>query len=488
VSRLYDRVMAQGCRPLRLAYLFGKGTERDRREYEALKAAEPRIETDALEVLSRTDLESAEIFAADDAGHYVAALPWDTSLNEIVGPLVPPFPRTWVEFQGVPNQTNALSWGILFEDLVPVSSVNFILPNFDVDEMGWAVRATLVCEWQRGHPVGPVIRAGIALGRDGSWLPTREGKSVFRGELAKLPFHAPGDEQFVNELVCGPLIGPGLFAISLLHCKNVRVRNVTPPPKLAKKAQKKHGRPLVTYRVLEIDAMRRILDSEGEAQTKGLRHALHICRGHFKTFTEDAPLFGKHAGTYWWPAQVRGSSAEGIVEKDYRIRLDGDGLGQSYRHADEEVIVAPAEVKPNDPDTSQRGLRAHNATQNLLARHLEEAGLSPRSPRAGEPAFDLAWEDGETTWVAEVKSTTASNEGHQMHMAVGQVMHYRQQLAAEGRDVRAMIAVENPPFDKSFVELCGTEEIALVWPEVMARALGSSPGATELNPQRLEPA
>ena len=24
------------------------------------------------------------------------------------------------------------------------------------------------------------------------------------------------------------------------------------------------------------------------------------CRGHFKTYTEDAPLFGKHVGTWWW--------------------------------------------------------------------------------------------------------------------------------------------------------------------------------------------
>jgi hypothetical protein len=66
---------------------------------------------------------------------------------------------------------------------------------------------------------------------------------------------------------------------------------------------------------------------------------LHICRGHFKTFTEEARLFGKYTGTYWWPAHVRGSVDEGVVEKDYRVRLDGGGLGQPYVEADEEATV-----------------------------------------------------------------------------------------------------------------------------------------------------
>jgi hypothetical protein len=34
-----------------------------------------------------------------------------------------------------------------------------------------------------------------------------------------------------------------------------------------------------------------------------------------------------------------------------------------------------------------------------------------------------------------------------------------------------MIAVENAPFDESWIDLCGREGIALVWPEVMSQAL-----------------
>jgi hypothetical protein len=101
-----------------------------------------------------------------------------------------------------------------------------------------------------------------------------------------------------------------------MHCKNVDVRSVDPPERLSKKHERRYGRPLTRYHVLNIEPMRRVLTSEGEAQTKGLRHAMHICRGHFKTYTEEAPLFGRHTGTYWWESEARGKPEHGVVEKD----------------------------------------------------------------------------------------------------------------------------------------------------------------------------
>lgn len=46
----------------------------------------------------------------------------------------------------------------------------------------------------------------------------------------------------------------------------------------------------------------------------------HLARGHFKTFTEDAPLLGKHVGTYWWGWQVRGQEGSGFIEKTYALK------------------------------------------------------------------------------------------------------------------------------------------------------------------------
>jgi len=257
---------------------------------------------------------------------------------------------------------------------------------------------------------------------------------------------------------------PALLAISFMHCKNVDVVQVDPPAKLSRKAARQRGNPLTSYYVLDIQPMRRVLDSEGEAQAKGLRHALHICRGHFKTFTEEAPLFGRHVGTYWWEAQARGTTESGVIDKDYRVRLD-QGLGREYVEADEHPEIRPhaPEHAGRDPDLGGRGLRAHNVTQNLLASAVQQAGFSPRRPKPEEPQYDLAWEAGAVTWVAEVKSITPENEERQLRLAVGQVVRYRQLLGKAG-PVRAMIVSECEPSDATWADLCTSEGIVLAWP------------------------
>jgi hypothetical protein len=60
-----------------------------------------------------------------------------------------------------------------------------------------------------------------------------------------------------------------------MHCRNVEMREVAPPEMLARKAWKQHGHALTCSHVLDIEPMRRVLDTEGEAETKGLGHALH---------------------------------------------------------------------------------------------------------------------------------------------------------------------------------------------------------------------
>src|SRR5262249_41550931 len=158
-----------------------------------------------------------------------------------------------------------------------------------------------------------------------------------------------------------------------------------------------------SYHVLNIDPMRRVLSRDGHAETSGLRHALHICRGHFKTFAEEAPLFGKHTGTYWWADYVRGDAQQGIVTKDYRIKIAESGLGRDFEPFADDVELAHAEEsKGRDPDLAGRGLRAHNMTVNALAKAVQDAGSKPRSPKPEEPQCDLAWDDGTSIWVAEV--------------------------------------------------------------------------------------
>jgi len=50
--------------------------------------------------------------------------------------------------------------------------------------------------------------------------------------------------------------------------------------------------------------------------------AYHLVRGHFATYSEERRLFGKHVGTFFIPAHVRGSAEAGAVVKDYALAAD----------------------------------------------------------------------------------------------------------------------------------------------------------------------
>ena len=72
-----------------------------------------------------------------------------------------------------------------------------------------------------------------------------------------------------------------------------------------------------------------------------------------------------------------------------------------------------------------------------------------------DPPFDLLLKriaDGVEV-VVEAKSTTTVNEEKQLRLALGQVLRYRQVLRTRGHRVEAMIAVEKPPADRSWITL-----------------------------------
>ena len=98
-----------------------------------------------------------------------------------------------------------------------------------------------------------------------------------------------------------------------------------PPPKLARAQERKYGVPKVTFKTLDIQPMRRVLDDHGGmARGHTAQQAMHIVRGHFKHF-DDHPLFGKHRGMFWWPMSLRGTSDAGITAKSYEVS-PGDGI------------------------------------------------------------------------------------------------------------------------------------------------------------------
>ena len=130
----------------------------------------------------------------------------------------------------------------------------------------------------------------------------------------------------LSEGVCNKVIGEDItdlttlnFFLLLLNCKNIEKRRVEPPKKLNKKRRKNKKPPLLSYYILKVSQPKGGLSSTG-SPGGGPPKRIHFCRGHFKEYTADHPLFGKYTGLYWWQPHVRGDKERGVVLKDYEVK------------------------------------------------------------------------------------------------------------------------------------------------------------------------
>lgn len=244
---------------------------------------------------------------------------WDISKD--FPNIAPPFARFWMECKA-PTRINRR--GTVTLEGHDLKEHGWFFQARRLDD-GWAVQALL---FARGWAPLPGVLGTLALGVDKNGSYSDE---ILQREFAHaVPGFKPGDliggaygalaemgQDFVNML--NHSIQPFLLALSLLHCKNIARSEVNPPKPMSRKWERIYGKPLLRYHVLDIDPMRKILRSEGGQAQNGIRRALHICRGHFARYTEDAPLFGRVTGSFWKPQHVRGSSDRGVVLKDYNV-------------------------------------------------------------------------------------------------------------------------------------------------------------------------
>lgn len=110
------------------------------------------------------------------------------------------------------------------------------------------------------------------------------------------------------------------WTITFMHTKNVLVEDNPPPPKLDSAHMKKYKRPMLAYktiRVIPVGKKRTAINPVNIGN--GLPVAQHIRKGHFKTFTKDKPLLGKHVGTYWWEQTLAGDPRRGQRVNDYNV-------------------------------------------------------------------------------------------------------------------------------------------------------------------------
>ncbi len=228
----------------------------------------------------------------------------------------PPFQAFWMESKARPLHPELCTYGVFVRSL-EFEQVEAELKGVPFERAPkWLLVGDIFDETSR-RAYGPVFRITLPVLETGESAVVKDDPIIWATDLTTgQPVEGDAADVVLN------MSAPMSLALTFMHCKGVTLVDNTPPAGLQKKHLRKHRgqvHPLVTYKTILIQPATRVLSVEGSIEQQGMAKALHICRGHFKHFSEDRPLFGRLSGTYWWPSHIRGLASTGIAVRDYRI-------------------------------------------------------------------------------------------------------------------------------------------------------------------------
>lgn len=242
-------------------------------------------------------------------------------------PLRPPFPCTWIEWEIPLRVADITEPGQQWQ---ATSDGAFVIYD-DRDE---TTRCLICCQ----SPGRPLMLGGVTLRADGSITGTEEipvsegtqnvvdammspvGKHVAKRAYETNDFDPEGLSEAEKALAYFMHTGAVqtiVLALRMFHVKNMEIV-ADQPAKRAKKQRRIKPEQRIKWHTIKV-----------RPQGKQYRHAdgsslptltaMHLVRGHFKTYSAERPLFGKYVGTYWHQAHTRGSIEAGEVAKDYEV-------------------------------------------------------------------------------------------------------------------------------------------------------------------------
>lgn len=173
---------------------------------------------------------------------------------------------------------------------------------------------------------GPEITFRISENGRVDWIKFLVSQSALSHGVSRNPFAKPSTEEDTIR-TDGPEIAfseagsefelsraialRALFSLALVNCKNVSLRE------RKYSVARGEGPSGGSFHELLIGTPQ--TSSSGKPGSEEADNRAHLARGHFKTFTPEAPLMGRHVGTYWWGWQVRGDVEKGSMTKTYRL-------------------------------------------------------------------------------------------------------------------------------------------------------------------------
>jgi hypothetical protein len=241
--------------------------------------------------------------------------------------VMPPFPNCIFEFQSgdrefiFPGQEKTFQ----FQDTAVVLTTEPVSPEEEIKldntlpghEACFSVCVTWIIS-QGGKTMIFDDQPHFYIDRNGS-LVKRNGMMVMDSKTDNL--------QAIGEMII-VAIAPVLFALTLMHCRNVTLEQVTTPLPLSNnkskrrkqiEERKKHS--FERHTVVIRDRKGRVV--QAGLRQEGASKGLHWVRGHFHTYTPERPLFGnpKLHGRFWVPAHLAGLNPERVIESNYRLEV-----------------------------------------------------------------------------------------------------------------------------------------------------------------------
>jgi hypothetical protein len=197
----------------------------------------------------------------------------------------PPFDSMWIDINATYGAEAPPKIGLLISKMKDLNTETTAY-KFDVF-------------FQNNNGIGCTGTIAVSLNNEGKTLEIKVGNfRTKEAEAASLWFHY---------VAC--------FAISLMHCKNVVLTERKNPAWFRGNPRRPR---LEKWQVIEVGSIN--TRSKSEPADSGRETSLHICRGHFRTYTAEKPLFGSYTGTVWVPAHARGSADVGVVHSSYEVK------------------------------------------------------------------------------------------------------------------------------------------------------------------------
>lgn len=265
-------------------------------------------------------LNEIPILVADEIGAQIDALPstGQSAPAESYGIVAPPFPAFFVEADTTVQGVGICQRGVFVRDITPI-----------IPALTPAIRQTIPegTRWMMmmmGYisvPSKPIASYNgavlIHLDETGRLLDDTEQLQI----TGSLPAgHATLPPNLLPLPALAQHVPYALKAIGALHQRTI-AEHVTPSSAAQRRARKAGIPQLHSYYVLRVKPTpqpQNMRDVGQALHESGTRRA-HAVRGHFRYYSEAAPLFGRHVGAVWIPDHSRGDDAIGTIQKDYEV-------------------------------------------------------------------------------------------------------------------------------------------------------------------------